>query len=286
MNYLYGILFVIAAIIVGGFLKGFDRKITARMQGRKGPPILQPFYDVFKLLSKETLVVNRLQSFFIIGFFIFVLFTGVLFFSGGDLLLVIFALTLASIFLVLSAFCANSPFSSVGAERELMQMMTYEPMFFVTAIGLYMVDKSFAVSDIISRDTMSIAYLPGVFLGFIYILTIKLRKSPFDLSTSHHAHQEIVKGITTEISGRNLALIEMAEWFESVFFLGIVALFFITSNPYSWIVAIVVCLLAYFFEILVDNSNARVKWQAMLKTTWVATLILGFVNLLVVDFMK
>ncbi|MVD21715.1 NADH-quinone oxidoreductase subunit H, partial [Vibrio cholerae] len=68
--------------------------------------------------------------------------TGALFFAGSDLLLVIFALTLAAIFFVLAACKASSPYSFVGAQRELIQMMAYEPMVLLTAIGMYMVTKS------------------------------------------------------------------------------------------------------------------------------------------------
>lgn len=280
------VLYIVLGPVAGGLLAGIDRKLSARMQGRKGPPLLQPFYDVFKLFSKEPIVVNDVQSFFVIGFLVFVIFTGTLFFSGGDLLLVIFALTLASIFLVMGAYSSNSPYSTMGAERELVQMMSYEPMLLATAIGLYLYRGTFAVSDLIGGDVMPVVYLPGVFLGFLYILTIKLRKSPFDISTSHHAHQEIVKGITTEFSGRILGLMEIAHWYENIFFLGIVALFFLTSSPWSWPAAIAVCMLVFFLEILIDNSSARVKWQFMLKSTWIATLILAFLNLLIINIMK
>ena len=63
----------------------------------------------------------------------------------------------------------------------------------------------------------------------MFILVFKMRKSPFDLSGSHHAHQEIVRGVTTEFSGRTLALIEIAHWYETAVVLGMVALFFASS---------------------------------------------------------
>ena len=85
------VLYLILGPVVGGFLAGFDRKITARMQGRRGPSIFQPFYDLFKLFSKQAVVVNNVQDFLVCGFLVFIVFTGCLFFSGGDLLLVFFA---------------------------------------------------------------------------------------------------------------------------------------------------------------------------------------------------
>src|SRR5512143_234064 len=214
------IVYLVGAPMLGCLLAGLDRKISARMQSRFGPPLLQPLYDVLKLWQKENIVVRRSQNLYIFFFLFLVVFTGALFFAGSDLLLVIFALTLAAIFLVLGAYKASSPYSFVGAERELIQMMAYEPMILLTAIGMYMVTKSFYVHDIAQHATLLVLALPGVFLGFLYTLEIKFRKSPFDLSSSHHAHQELVRGMTTEFSGRALALIELAHWYENVLLLG------------------------------------------------------------------
>ena len=280
------VLYIVLAPILGVLLSGVDRKISARMQGRKGPPLLQPFYDLFKLFAKEVVVVNHVQNFLVGGFLIFIVFTGCLFFSGGDLLLVFFALTLAAIFFMMSATSANSPYSSMGSQRELMQMMAYEPMVLLVAIGFYMATGSFAVSDIIQSHTASIVFLPGIFIGFMYILTIKLRKSPFDLSTSHHAHQEMVKGLTTEISGNILALVELSHWYENVFLLGIVGLFFIYAPLWSALMAVGVCMAAYFAEIFIDMVFPRVKWQFMLKSTWLITLLFGVLNLVILSVIR
>ncbi|MEI6100882.1 MAG: NADH-quinone oxidoreductase subunit H, partial [Eubacteriales bacterium] len=105
-------------------------------------------------------------------------------------------------------------------------------------------------------------------------------------STSHHAHQEMVKGITTELSGKTLGVLELAHWYENIFLLGIVALFIINSSPISWVIGIAVALGAYFIEIVIDNTFARVKWQVMLKSAWIVALVAGVINLLVISLMK
>ena len=281
MNWLIGaVLFLILAPIAGGLIAGIDRKITARMQGRVGPPLLQPFYDVGKLFEKERAVVTTAQNFYVLAYLIFIALSGALFFAGGDLLLIVFAFTLAHVFLVLGAYAVHSPYSHIGAERELIQVMAYEPMIILAAVGFYMVSGSFYVTDIAATTVPAILYLPGVFLGFVVILTIKLRKSPFDISTSHHAHQEIVKGITTEFSGSTLAQVEIAHWYENVFLLGFVFLFF-AWNPVIGIVAVAI---TYLAEIFVDNVTARARWQAALKSGWLAA-ILGIVNLAILSYM-
>lgn len=271
--------YIILAPLAGGLLAGFDRKLTARMQGRVGPPLLQPFYDVGKLFEKENIVVRKSQNFYINFFFVFVIFSGAIFFAGGDLLLAIFALTLAGIFFVLGGCKASSPYSFIGAQRELLQIVSYEPMVMIAAVGMYMVTKSFAVADIARFHVSLIWYLPGVFAGFLFILTTKLRKSPFDLSTSHHGHQEIVKGITTEFSGSTLALIEISHWYENVFILGIVYLFF-AANPVAAMLAV---LISYVLEVIIDNTYARAKWQVMLSASWIISIVLGVGNIMILS---
>jgi ech hydrogenase subunit B len=274
--------YLVGAPLVGGLLEGVDRKVSARMQGRWGPPVLQPFYDVFKLWHKESIVVRRSQNFYIFFFFVFTVFTGGLFFSGGDLLLTIFALTLAGIFFVLGACKASSPYSFIGAERELIQMMSYEPMVLFAAIGMYQETGSFIVGDIVRFARPLVVYTPGLFVGFVFILLFKFRKSPFDLAASHHAHQEIVRGVTTEFSGRALAIVEVAHWYETIVVLGIVALFF-ASIP--WLAAAAAAFV-YFLVILVDNVFARVKWQLAMASAWIVAATLGVGNILVVFFLR
>ncbi|MGA3163531.1 MAG: complex I subunit 1 family protein [Verrucomicrobiota bacterium] len=275
------LIYLIAAPVVGCLLAGWDRRISARMQSRRGPPILQPLYDVQKLWQKQNIAVQRSQNLYIVFFLLLVIFTGALFFGGSDLLLVIFALTLAAIFFVLGAYKASSPYSFIGAERELIQMMAYEPMVLLAAIGMYMVTKSFAVDDIAVHPKLLVLVLPGIFLGFLYTLEIKFRKSPFDLSSSHHVHQELVRGITTEFSGRTLAMIEIAHWYETVFLLGWVYLFF-ASMP---VLGVAASLLVFVFIILVDNVFARLKWQTAIKSAWVVAAVLGFGNILVLSML-
>jgi ech hydrogenase subunit B len=281
MNYLYAIVFIVLAPFVGGLIAGIDRKITARMQGRVGPPVLQPFYDLGKLLEKEHVVVALSQNYFVLGYLVFNLFAGALFFAGGDLLLVVFAFTLADVLLVLGAYAATSPYSFVGAERELVQVMAYEPMIILAAAGFYIATGSFFVTDIAAYPAPLIVLLPGLFLGLFYVLTMKLRKSPFDISTSHHAHQEIVKGVTTEFSGSTLGMVEVAHWYETVFLLGLFWLFF-AWNP---VVAAIALVIIYLAEIFIDNATARVRWGFALRSIWIVTLVLATLNIVALQLL-
>ncbi|MBR4669791.1 MAG: NADH-quinone oxidoreductase subunit H [Butyrivibrio sp.] len=280
------LLYVLLAPFVGGLLSGIDRVFSARMQGRQGPPVFQPFYDVFKLMNKQTTVVNGIQVLFVTAYLIFTIFTGALFFAGGDMLLVFFALSMSEVMMVLAAFSTNGPYSIMGAQRELLQMMCYEPMTLLVAIGFYYANGSFMVNDLIHASVPAIVQIPGFFIGFVFILIIKLRKSPFDLSTSHHMHQEMVKGLTTDLSGGNLARVEIAEWYDTVLMMGIVGMFFITNNPISILWAVIACSVVFFLETLIDNLFPRVKYITMLKVTWAVILVFAGTNLLILNVLK
>jgi ech hydrogenase subunit B len=274
-------LFILFAPVIGILIAGIDRVITARMQGRVGPSIFQPWFDIRKLFEKKQVAVWGAQNFFIFCYLIFMIFAGALFYAGGDLLLVIFAFTLAHVFMILGCYVSFSPYTHIGAERELIQLMAIEPMIIITAIGLYQVSGSFLVGDILNKSGLPILLLPGVLIGFVFILTFKLRKSPFDLASSHHAHQELVKGSTTEFSGYTLGMIELSHLYELIVMLGFIWLIF-GNNPVICIIAIIVIL---FLEILVDNCTSRVRWQDALTSAWFVTLVLGAGNIFVLSLM-
>lgn len=277
--------FTVFAPIIGCLLAGVDRKITARMQSRVGPPLLQPYYDVRKLLEKDNVSVNTTEGVYITCSLVFTLLAGGIFYSGGNLLMSVFVITLSGLFFIVAAYSTRSPYAEIGANRETLQVMAYEPMVLFMAVAFYMATGTFDVAGVFSLDVPVISSIWLVFFGFLYILTIKLRKSPFDLSYSHHAHQELVKGITTEMSGRTLAKVEIMHWCENVLFLGWIGLFFVWANPISIVLALVVVVLVYFLEIWIDNNFARVKWQALLKSAWAVAFIAGFVNIAVLAYL-
>ena len=278
--------YLVLAPFVGALLDGLDRKLSARMQGRQGPPLLQPFYDLGKLFSKQMIAVNRVQILLNLSYLVFLAIAGSMLFAGADILMCTFLLSTADMFLVMAASSDSSPFSTLGAGREMIQMMAYEPLTLLMAVGFYLATGSFHVGSIVQAPVSAVLLMPGFLLGFVFITAIKLRKSPFDLSTSHHAHQEMVKGITTEMSGPALGIVNVAEYYEMVLMLGIVALFFVNRNWWSWPLAVLACLAVYFLELLWDNVSARVKWDTLLKSCWVATLLTGGLNGLILMLVR
>lgn len=267
---------LVAGPLLGGLINGLDRIITARLQSRIGPPVLQPFYDVIKLLGKEKMVVNVWQAFCAYCYIAAASISLVLFFLRSDLLLILFIQAVGAVFLVIGALSSTSPFSQVGAHRELLQILSYEPLLVLVTVGVYLETGSFKIATVYAWSEPLLLKLPFLYLVLGYALTIKLRKSPFDLSTSHHAHQELVKGLLTDYSGPFLALTEIGHWFEIVLLLGFCSLFWTTN----WVGMMILVTVTYFLEILIDNVSARMNWRWMLGYVWAMGLSLSLVNLI------
>jgi len=274
--WMYGVLFLVFAPVFGGLLAGVDRIVSARMQGRVGPPLLQPFYDVGKLLQKQARQVNPVVEPLLLGHVGFMAVSGALLLGGTDLIFIAFIVALAALFLVLAAGSVNSPYSFAGAERELVVLLASEPFFILMMAAVCKVTGAFTFAGVLASPQLVAVQLPGVVLAFLLVATIKLRKSPFDISMSHHPHQELVSGLTTDMSGRMLAYVELAHWYESALLCAFMVLLF------NWSIALgfVAFAIAYGLEVLVDNSTSRIKWQLVLRSTWIATLLFSGGNVL------
>ena len=267
---------VLLAPLVGGLLTGLDRRITARLQSRQGPPLRQPFYDVLKLFGKEPRATNAWLIFSAYMYVVASAIAVLIFLLGGNLLLLFFVLTVGAVFQVVGAICVPSPYSQVGAQRELLLMLAYEPILILVFVGFAMCTGSFMLADVFAQKEPLLLKMPLLFLALGYALTIKLRKSPFDISASHHGHQELVRGVQTEYSGPYLALIEIGHWFDMVLILGLCALFWHTS-----VIGMAVVVAASFFtEIVIDNITARLTWQWMLTKSLLIGMGMALVNLL------
>lgn len=270
---------VLLAPLVGGLLRGFDRKISARFQGRMGPPVTQPFYDFGKLLGKSQVVTSKGSMAWAWSYLLLTMTAFALFFLGQDLLVVFLMLAFAGGALAFGAFSTRSPYARFGANRELIQMLAYEPILLLAAVAIYFQTGHFSVYSVLETGEPLLPYLPLVFIAVLVALGIKLRKSPFDIAASEHAHQELVRGVYTEYSGKHLALIELAHWYEVVLLMAFIALFW--AQP--WWIGVLIALGAYLLEVFIDNIAARLRWSWMMGTSWIVGVGFVVVNLVVLS---
>jgi len=252
-----GIIILVGGTFVGMVYKGLDRKLAAQMQGRIGPPLRQPFFDVVKLMIKENIVPDHaiawlfnlmpLVSLAAVGTLLFYVPLGgfsPLLHGYGDLILVLYLLAVPSIAMVLGGFAAGSPFASVGAQRELVMMMAYEFPLAITFLSLAWYLSGIPVAELAQGSTafsfqlsnLALNPLWGIVgpLGFIGLLLLfgalmivtpaELAKIPFDIP---EAETEIAGGILAEYSGRNMAMFYLADAIKMVVMGSLtVALFF------------------------------------------------------------
>lgn len=221
-----GLLF---ATVSGAFLSWFDRKITARVQFRKGPPVLQPFYDFFKLLLvKETILPKHgsplifliMPVFAVFGacmagvFILLPLFNMTTGFKG-DLLVIFYLLTIPSFSYIIGALASGNPLAAVGGSREMKLIISYEFTFLLIIAGIIMkCGQKFDLYSIIQAQqagSPSIGSISGLllFIAAIFCIQAKLALVPFDMP---EAEAEITEGIFIEYSGAAYAMIKLAKY--------------------------------------------------------------------------
>lgn len=266
------IIFILLAPIFGGLIYGVERVVRARMQNRIGPPILQPFYDMYKLLDKQPFLINSYHIVFALMHFITLWIVVGMLVLGYSLLYIVFIHLIATIFLVLAGYSVNSVFSHIGSNRELMAMVAYEPILILIAVGFYLSNGTFDTSVIYTTESKILAMFL-LFLSLVLIIPIKLKKSPFDAT---EAHQEIVGGVEIEYSGVFFEILYMAKWIEYIFIYLLIFLFAGDNLILGFILSVIVFLVVN----LVDNSTARVKINTLIKVTLSFGLVLSIVNIL------
>jgi ech hydrogenase subunit B len=265
-------IFILLAPFLGGLIYGIERVLRARMQNRIGPPILQPFYDMYKLLDKQPFMINSYHIVFAFMHMITLWIVIAMIIFGSNLLYVVFIHLLATVFLVLAGYSANSIYSHIGSNRELMSTIAYEPILIFITIGFYMVNGTFEISTIWTNSSSFLSLFP-LFLALLLIIPIKLKKSPFDAT---EAHQEIVGGVEVEFSGVFFEILYMAKWIEYIFIYLLVFLF----SGDNYILGLLLSVGVFFIINLVDNSTARIKIDALIKIVLTIGLTLSILNIL------
>lgn len=292
-----GLLFL---AVVGALLSWYDRKITAWVQFRVGPPILQPFYDFFKLLLvKETILPKYGSKFTFLmapifavfgasmaGMFILLPLLGIDTGFKGDLFVIFYLLTIPSLTYIIGAIASGNPLAAVGGSREMKLILSYELTFLLVIAAIILKANQqidlYSIIQVQQDGSPFIGSISGVILFVVSIFCVqaKLALVPFDMP---EAETEISEGIFIEYSGSAYAMVKLAKYI--MFFIlpsfiiaillggarleGIGILWFVLK------VLVVVLLLT-----LIRNTNPRVKIKQALKFFLVWMNILAIVAIL------
>ncbi len=271
------LLLALGAPILGGLIYGVERVVKARMQNRLGPPLMQPFFDLFKLADKRVMAIHSYHASLGVLHFIAAWIATAMILLGTDLVMVIFMHLLSSALLIMGAFSVRSIYSRLGANRELISMFSHEPLFLFTTVGFFLLYGSFEVSNFTKDGVLPLVSMPLLFLTTIFAILIKLKKSPFDTA---EAHQEIIGGAEIEYSGIFYEAVYTAKWLEYVYVYAFVFLF----GGGSVVIGALLCLFVFLVVNLIDNSTARVTYQDMTKITYKYAIPLAIANILYLAF--
>jgi formate hydrogenlyase subunit 4 len=244
-------------IFFGLLYKGVDRKLSAHMQGRIGPPLRQPFRDVGKLFTKENIIPeNAIPWVFnlapiaglaaTISILLFLPIGGFLPLASGygDLILILYLLIIPSLALVIGGFASGSPYATVGAQREMATMIAYEfPLAIIivtiawklssVSINNPQIQNTFTLSTIATTPVWNIMGPLG-FIGLIILLIVLIIVTPAELSKipfdAPEAETEIAGGLLTEYSGRNLGMFYLTDCVKTVVMASIIVAIFFPYN--------------------------------------------------------
>ena len=289
--------------VVGLLLTGIDRKLVARMQKRVGPPILQPFYDFFKLCGKETIVpaaasgpvfmaapIVGLAALVVLQLFIPI--HGFTAFSGmADVIVILYLLLIPAMAAMLGGAASGSPYAGIGLSREMVTVISCElPLVLVLlAVGKVAGGDSvtFSMSNIVkfqldNGSLITHASLIPAAIAFLLIIPGETGSHPFDTA---EAETEICEGLLAEYSGGPLAvfkltnsikLLTMTSLFTALFLggigVGIPAVDALIMFAFSVVITIVTVS-------LVHAVTARLKIEQVFKYYWTIVTALALVSL-------
>ena len=296
-----GLLFV---SVTGAFLSWFDRKITARVQFRKGPPLLQPFYDFFKLLLvKETILPKHgspliflLAPVFSVfgatmaGVFILLPLFNITTGFKGDLLVIFYLLTIPSFSYIIGALASGNPLAAVGGSREMKLILSYELPFLLLIAGIIMkCGQQFDLYSIIQTQQAGspfIGTISGVLLFIVGIFCIqaKLAFVPFDMP---EAEAEITEGIFIEYSGAPYAIIKLTKYimlFILPAFLVALLMNGFNLNGINILWSILKIILVVLLLTLIRNTNPRLKIKQAINFFMVWMNLLAVIALVLIGF--
>ena len=218
VRFLSGGMNIVLVLALAPFFEGILRKVTAKVQSRQGPPIWQPYYDLLKLLGKEDIesgespAMQRFASWLSLAA---ILTVAVLVPMGtrpplsgaADAYLLIYLLTLCGVSTMLAGLAAGSTYSLVGMSREMMSLMTLEPLLAVAVFVSMVHTRSMRLDAVLNGSAYVQAGLPlaGILMLGVAIFAFQalIGRLPFDIA---EAETELMEGSMVEYSGPKLAL--------------------------------------------------------------------------------
>ena len=298
MIYIFYFLFFgfLLTTIIGLMASWIDRKVTARIQYRIGPPLLQPLIDIVKLLGKETLIPAGSSKITflmapVIGFASVILVSTLLWINNidptksflGDLIVVLYLLVIPSISIIMGGFASRNPLASLGAAREMKLVLSYElPFILAMLVTVIKSGFTFRLGEILTFQLQNGAFVrswSGVLALIVAIIGIqaKLALVPFDIP---EAETEIVSGPLIEYSGSGLAIYKLMKnmlLFTLPFFLIIVFMGGLRFDGINFLYGGLKYIGLVALMTVIRNTNPRLRIDQAVKFFWGPMTIIAII---------
>ncbi|MDI6693761.1 MAG: NADH-quinone oxidoreductase subunit H [Anaerolineales bacterium] len=297
-----GVLQALLLLVAAPLFSGFARVLRAKIQNRKGPPVLQNYLDLTKLMKRQEVVSEQagwvfhaapyvlMSTMLLVALLLPVLAVQSPLGEAGDLILLIYLFALPRFFLSLAGLDSGSPFGGIGSRRELFISALVEPVLLLVVFVMALLAGSTNLGTISSKVTAgalppSMAFWLGL-AAFAFASFIEMGKLPFDLA---EAEQELQEGPLAEYSGRSLAILKWGLYLRQLVLAALFLALFLpfgsmrVLSPAGALLAIAAFLLKavvfYLIAAVLENAMARIRFMKSPATIWFAlgAAVLSFV---------
>lgn len=301
MIYIFYFLFFgfLLTAIIGLLASWIDRKVTAKVQYRVGPPLLQPLIDIVKLLGKETLIPAGSSKITflmapVIGLASVILVSTLLWINNiypaksflGDLIVVLYLLVIPSISIIMGGFASRNPLASLGASREMKLILSYElPFILAVLVTVIKSGFTFRLGEILTFQAQNGAFV-GSWSGTLALIVAiicmqaKLALVPFDIP---EAETEISGGVLIEYSGSGLAIYRLMKnmlMFTVPFFLIIVFMGGLRFDGIHLLYGVLKYIGLVALMTVIRNTNPRVRIDQAVKFFWGPVTIIAIIAII------
>lgn len=296
----------VVLVMLAPLVNGIIRKIKAFSQKRQGPPLLQMYFDIYKLFKKETVVSDvsswifkvtpyiMLATALCAGLMVPVLTASTPGALQGDIIFVVYVLALGRFFMMLGALDTGSTFGGMGSSREALISSLAEPALLVSLITIALIARTTSVYGMmIKMQTGDMPLLQPVyvllFFSILLVVMMDTSRTPVDDPATHLELTMVHEAMILEYSGRNLALMEMGAVIKQLVLITLVVNLFMPYKQFlgSGVLFLLIALGIYILKVilvsiimgLVEVSTVKFRFFSVPNLA-ALSLILSFIGFL------
>jgi formate hydrogenlyase subunit 4 len=260
---------MLLVLLLAPLLTGFIRKLKAQLLRRQGPPLLQPYRDLIRLMRKDVVLADSASWLFrVIPYIIFAgtwvaaslvptFGSGLLFSWSADLIAIIALLGSARFFLALAGMDVGTAFGGIGSSREVMIASLAEPAILITVFAVAMIAGSTQLSTIAEfMESGAVGLRVSLGLALVALIIVAIAENgriPIDNPATHLELTMVHEAMVLEYSGRHLALIDLSSQLKLLLYVSLIACMFMpwgAAEPHAGDLALAIGALTYVGKLM------------------------------------